>query len=157
MVDIISKRDGPRREDIEARRLIDENRGTIRALANRLTGGQFAAPKPAKAEPEAKGLIVHALGAARTIRDPKPYIRISPNSRVVVADADSGRQMQFLGEIRRMDGVRRFVLATKANGFFAPVEPEIGEALAGLDGVRLGGDYPEERLAAEIGERLGVT
>jgi hypothetical protein len=157
MVDIISKREGPRREDLAARRLIEQNRGAIRQLADQLTGGRLAAAPAPTAEPGTKGLIVHAVGAARAIRDPKPFVRISPNNRVVVVDADSGRQMHHVGEIRRADGVRRFVLATKANGFFTPVAAEISGALAVLDGTRIGNDYTEERLAAEIGERLGVA
>jgi len=157
MVDIIAKKDGPRREDLAARRLIEQNRGTIRQLADRLTGGQFSAPTAPRAEPETKGVIVHTARAARTIQDPKPFIRISPNNRVVIVDADTGRQLHYLGEIRRLDGVRRFVLATKANGFISPVDAEMGRALAELDGAHVGGDRTEARLAAEIGERLGVA
>ena len=41
MVDIISKRDGPRREDVAARRVLQENRGTIHKMMDHLTGGQL--------------------------------------------------------------------------------------------------------------------
>jgi hypothetical protein len=49
-----------------------------------------------------------------------------------------------------------FVLATKANGFFAPVDNTVAEALLELDGVRLGSTFSEEQLAADIGGKLGI-
>ena len=56
-----------------------------------------------------------------------------------------------------MDGERRFVLATRENGFFAPVDAEVAAALTGLDGMAVGGADGEERLAAEIRQHLGLS
>ena len=78
---------------------------------------------------------------------PRPYVRISPNDRVVIADQATGRQLQFLGQIRRENGVRRFALATSANGFFAEVEADTAAQLAELDGMALGRDYDEDASA----------
>lgn len=157
MVEIISKRRGPRREDLQAQRLIEQNRGTIERLADHLTGGarsSLRAQHPAEPRPE--GLIIHVLGKPTASDPPQPYVRISPNDRVILADADSGRQLHHLGELRRVDGERRFVLATRENGFFAPLDAQVGAVLADLDGATLGQDLDEERLAAAISERLGV-
>ncbi|MCB1353581.1 MAG: hypothetical protein KDK03_12680 [Rhodobacteraceae bacterium] len=160
MVDIISRRDGPRREDVAARRLISENSATIRKLADNLSGGGYSAgltrPKVPKA-PEASGLITHDLKAPRAKDEAKPFIRISVNNRVVMADMNSGRQLEFLGEIRREGGQRHFRLARKQNGFFSEMDEELSAALADLDGVMVGGSYPEKSLAADIGARLGLT
>ena len=48
MVDIISRKDGPRREDAAAKRMIDANRATITHLADRLTQGGYSAGIAAK-------------------------------------------------------------------------------------------------------------
>ena len=157
MVDIISKRDGPRREDVEAKRLIERNRGTIRKIADHLSAGQYSSSRAPRKEPEPSGLIIHVGGGTRTAANPSPYIRVSPNNRVVMVDYETGRQMHHLGDIRRLDGQRRFVVATKSNGFFSPVETEIGEALAELDGAVIEGAFTEEHLAAEIGKVLGLS
>lgn len=157
MVEIISKPRGPRREDVQARQLIERNRGTIQRLADQLTGGArpiSRARDPTGPRPE--GTIIHVLGQAPASDQPQPYVRISPNDRVILADADSGRQLHHLGELRRVDGERRFVLATRENGFFAPLDAQVGTVLADLDGARLGQGYDEERLTAAIRERLGV-
>ena len=45
MVEIISKRDGPRREDIQVKRLIEQNRSTIVRLADQISGGGYSASK----------------------------------------------------------------------------------------------------------------
>jgi len=158
VVEIISKRDGPRREDVRARRLIEENRGTIRKLADHLSGGRFSEsqkPKPAP-EPEPDGRIVHAVGTTRPDMQAEPYVRISPNDRVVLVDFATGRQMHHLGDLRRRDGARRFVLATRENGYFSPVEESLATALADLDGTTLDRARTARTLADEIGTRLGI-
>ena len=47
MVEIISKRDGSRREDAAMRRLIEQNRATITRLADHISGGSYSAGKAA--------------------------------------------------------------------------------------------------------------
>ncbi|MDX8443924.1 hypothetical protein [Mesorhizobium australafricanum] len=157
MVEIISKRDGSRREDAAIKRLIEQNRATITRLADHISGGSYSARKTAKPKPEAKGLIIHSVGSARPTADANPRIRISLNGRVIAVDENSGRQLHHIGDLRRRDGTDVFVLATKVNQYFSPVDEDIAAALADLDGGRLGPDYGEEQLAADIGNRLGMT
>ncbi len=156
-MDIISKRSGPRREDEAARRLVERNRHTIDRLADQLSNGAYSAGKRARTAdaPQASGLILSDLRAPRRPDDAKPYVRISPNRRVVVVDETTSRQMHHLGELRRIDGRWTFVLATRANGFFSPLDAGIAERLAALDGAVLGADRTEAGLAAEIGTLLG--
>ncbi len=156
-MDIISKRSGPRREDEGARRLISENRGTIERLADQLSSGAYSArkSKASPAAPEASGLIVSDLAAPRRSDAPKPYVRISPNRRVVIVDETTSRQMHHIGDLRRIDGRMVLVLATKANGFFTALEPDLSEALVSLDGAALDAVRTEAALAAEIGALLG--
>jgi hypothetical protein len=71
-------------------------------------------------------------------------------------DMNSARQLHHIGDIRRRDGIDIFVLATKSNGFFAPVDATIAEPLAAIDGVWLDAIYTEEKLAADIGVKLGI-
>lgn len=161
MVDIFSRGGSPRREDERARRLIGENRRTIERLADQISGGGYSMARAAKAErarePVPDGLAIHDLGAGRRAAEARPYLRISPNNRVVVVDEASGRQIHFLGELRRIDGQRRFVLATRANRFFTPVEEAIAAALADLDGRSVASDADRQALAAEIRGRLGFA
>ena len=156
MVEIISKRDGSRREDVAMKRLIEQNRATITRLADHISGGSYSAGKVPKPKPEAQGLIIHSVGSARPAVEASPRIRISLNGRVIMVDENSGRQLHHIGDLRRRDGSDVFVLATKANRYFSPVDEEIAAALADLDGGRLGPDYGEEQLAADIGNRLGM-
>lgn len=152
MAHIISRRDGPRREDVAARRLIDANRATIERLADQFSNGAYSARKAAAAapsEPQPEGLIIHAGGPAPA-GPPRPYVRVSPNKRVVVVDFETSRQMHHLGDIRRVDGAWRFVLATKANGYFQPAAAAVAERLGSLDGARMGGGRDDAALAAEI-------
>lgn len=161
MVDIISKRDGPRREDAAAKRLIDANRGTITRLADQLTSGGYSASRAAAASaaqplvPEGKIIRDLAAGSRRSEGKPKPMIKISVNNRVLVMDAASGRQMHFLGELRRRDGVTYFALATRENGFFSPVDAAILPLIEELDGVIIDQTCTEKALAGEIAGRLG--
>lgn len=157
MVHIISRSGGPRREDVEPRRLIEQNRGVIERLANQFSQGRYAENKRAKQPPQPDGLVIHAGRAAPVSDAPKPYLRISPNRRVVVVDGETGRQMSFLGEIRRRDGVLVFAVATRENGFFSPVDAGTAATLAALDGRRLGRDYGEDDLGAEIRRLLAIA
>jgi hypothetical protein len=158
MATIISRRSGPRKEDVAARRLIDSNRATIERLADTFTNGAWSARKAAAAsapqEPQAEGLII-SHGRAAPCGPAVPRIRISPNKRVVVMDEETSRQMHFLGEIRRVEGKWRFVLATKENGFFAPVDADIAASLAALDGAPMGAGRDDDTLAAELTALLG--
>jgi len=157
MVEIISKRDGSRREDAAIKRLIEQNRATITRLADHISGGGYSAGKAAKPKPEAKGLIIHAGGSTRPAADVNLRVRISLNGRVIAVDENSGRQLHHIGDIRRRDGNDVFVLATKANQYFSPVDEDIAAALADLDGRRLAPGHGEEQLAADIGNRLGMN
>lgn len=154
---ILSRGDSPRREDVAARRLIDANRATIEQLADRISNGAYSARKAAAqrpAEPEPEGLSIH-IGGAPAAAEPKPYVRVSPNKRVVVIDYETSRQMHHLGEVRRVDGVWRFVAATRANGFFSPLDDDIAALIAPLDGARMGTGRDDAALAAELSELLG--
>lgn len=146
-----------RREDVAARQLIERNRATIERLADQISGGGYSAMRHPRPAPQPAGLSIHDLGQPPAPAGPQPYVRISANDRVVLADGESGRQLHHLGEIRRVGGVRTFVLATAANGFFAPLDAEIAAGLAGLDGLGLTGEIGEERLAAEIATRLELA
>lgn len=157
MVDIISKRDGPRREDVAAKRLIDQNRPIIEGLANQLSGGNYAAMRQPPKPPQPDGFILHDLGAgpvAETVY--RPYVRISVNNRVVLVDGATNKQLHFLGEVRDGPVHRQFVLATSENKFFSPLDDELSQKLADIDHRVINADYAEEDLAAEIGERLDL-
>lgn len=157
MIEIVSKRNGPRREDEAARRLIEANRPTIERLANHFSGGTWSqrhAPKPAA---EAEGLIIHTARAATTDAPPKPFLRLAVNGRVSMVDANSGRQMHHIGEVRRRDGRTTFRLATRDNGFFSPVDDTLAAALADLDGQPVEDRAAERSLIDAIGGRLGIA
>lgn len=157
MVDIISKRDGPRREDAYVRQLVEQNRATITRIADHLSGGSYSAGRAPRPVPQqAESRIIHAYSSARPIGDVEARVRISLNRRVVVVDDNTGRQLHHLGELRRREGKDVFVLATAANGFFSPVDDGIGAALLELDGKPLGQGYGEDELAADIGTKLGM-
>lgn len=159
MVEIITKRTGARREDIAARNQLEKNWGTIERLADHLSNGAYSASKaPKTADPagSTSGTSVHVVGTAAKAQPARPYIRISPNDRVVVVDGDSGRQLHFLGDIRTGTAGRCFVLASQANGAFAPLDPALAERLADLDGEPVRTDDDEARLSALIGERLDL-
>ena len=158
MVEIISRRDGPRPEDARLKSLIENNRPTITRIADHLTQGGFSASRAAKLAPapapERAG--VHFVGGGiAPARKARPVVRATLNGRVVVVDDESGRQLHHLGEIRRRDGSLWFVLATAANRFPAPVAVEIAEAIEDLDAAELAANGGEEALVAEIAQRLG--
>ena len=156
MVDIISKRDGPRREDVAARRVLQENRGTIHKMMDHLTGGQLKSQAQRTPTPEPEGLIIHS-GRVIDSREPaRPYVRISVNGRVVVADQETSKQLHFLGEIRGARRSQHFVLATKENGFFALIDNELGTKLADLDGCSITSAFSEDDLIDALTKRLGI-
>lgn len=160
MVDIISGRSGPRAEDERARRLIEANRPTIERLADQLSGGAWSARRRAKPEePRPEGLIIHSAPARIPDAPPQPFVRIALNGRVSLVDANTGKQMHHLGDLRRRDGREAFRLATRENGFFSPVAPDIAAALSDLDGRDLDGRDRaggERALIADISARLEI-
>lgn len=157
MVDIVSRRSGPRAEDERARRLIEANRPTIERLADHFSNGAWSARKTARpTEPQPEGLIIHAARATATEAPPKPFVRVAVNGRVSLVDANTGRQMHHLGDLRRRDGRDAFVLATRENGFFSPVAAEIAAALAEFDGREAAGRDGERALTEAIAARLDI-
>lgn len=157
MVEIISKRDGPRREDVQVKRLVEQNRATITRLADQISSGGYSARKAPREAPKAQGLIFHQVTAGSPAAEPDPHVRISLNGRVVIVDQNCGKQLHHIGEIRSKNGLEVFVLATRANGFFSPVNDEIAEALVELDGTTIEASGSEEQLAVAIGARLGFA
>ena len=157
MVEIISKRDGPRREDAQVKRLIEQNRSTIVRLADQISGGGYSASRKPRQQPKAEGLIIHVGGGAAAVTEAKPSIHVTMNGRVISKDQNTGRQLHHIGDIRDRGGDQVFVLATKQNGFFSPVDEIVAEALADMDGSRLAATYTEEQLAFDIGAKLGIN
>lgn len=157
-MDIISKRDGPRREDVEAKRHINRNWGTIEKLADQISGGRYSADKARKAAPppQASGKIIIDQAARAAPDETKAYLRISTNGRVVVADQNSGRQLNFLGQLKRIDGAIRFVIATKENGFFSPLDDDTYKLIADLADTAINRDYSEKDLEQELQKRLNI-
>jgi len=156
MVYIISKQDGPRREDVAAKDFIDKNRTKIDALANHLTGGRWGElrnPTPPP-EPQPSGKLWYTPQGR--LPEVEPYVRISLNGRVVVADLASGRQLHFVGELRGRGQSRHLALATRANGLFDPLDEGIYKALADLEGMLVPDEASEERLEGIIAARLGL-
>jgi hypothetical protein len=156
MVEIFSKKDGPRREDAQVKRLIEQNRGVITKLADQFSGGRYSESKKPKPVPQAEGLIIHIGGSAKPAPLPEPNIRVTANGRVISVDAGSGRQLLHIGDIRDIRGSRIFKLATTANGFIAPLDEVAVELLADVDGVLLGSSYSDKDLATDIGLRLDI-
>ncbi|MCV3274266.1 hypothetical protein [Roseobacter sinensis] len=160
MVDIFSKKEGPRREDVAAKRIISENRQTIHRLADQISNGGFsrsrAAMAKAKEAPKPQGLSIHLLGGTGKAVDPEPVFKISLNGRVVIMDANSGKQLVFLGEMRRKDSQKYFALATKKNGFLSPLDDETQDRLRDLDGVILETGEIEDKFSDVMKDRLGL-
>ncbi|MDU9004463.1 hypothetical protein [Sedimentitalea todarodis] len=160
MVDIFSKKDGPRREDVAAKRLISENRTTIHRLADQFSGGEFSrsrtAMAKAKEEPKADGLSIHIMGGPSSPTPPEPAVRVSLNGRVIVVDANAGKQMQFLGQMRVKNGQKFFALATKENGFVSPVDDDVEHLLADLNGIVIESDDIENKFVGVIKDRLNL-
>jgi hypothetical protein len=157
-MDIHSRRSGPRAEDKQAKDHIQRNWGTIEKLADTLSGGKYSADKARKAAPppQAQGLIIVDQARPRLPDVPIPYLRISINGRVVLADTTSGLQLHFLGQIKRRDGLMQFTLATTENGFIAPLDPELYDKIADLANRTINRAYSEDDLAQDIKTRLQV-
>ena len=158
-MDIISKKSGPRAEDQHAKQHLQRNWGTIEKLADTLSGGKYSADKAKKAAapPQAKGLIFVDQARPRLADNPVPYLRISTNGRVVLADTSSGIQMHFLGELKRVNGEVRFTIATKENGYFTPLDNEMAEKIADLANLPVNRSYSEDDLAQAIKTRLQIA
>ncbi|WP_227269287.1 hypothetical protein [Roseobacter weihaiensis] len=160
MVDIFSKKEGPRREDVVAKRIISENRQTIHRLADQISGGGFsrsrAAMTQAKEAPKSDGLSIHLLERTSRPAEPEPVLKISLNGRVVIMDANSGKQLVFLGEMRRKNGQKYFALATKKNGFFSPLDEETHDRLTEFDGVIIETRDIEDKFSDVMKDRLGL-
>lgn len=156
MVDIISKRDGPRREDAEIRQFLGQNRSIITRLADQISNGQYSRSKRPKPTPQPEGLIIHIGDRPAAEPELQPRIRITANGRAIAVDTVSSRQLVHFGDIRQTGSVRTFVLATAANGYVAPLDGETVDALADIDGVLIGPSYDAGELAADIGRRLDI-
>lgn len=158
-MDIISRKSGPRAEDQQAKQHLQRNWGTIEKLADTLSGGKYSADKAKKAAPapQAQGLIIVDQARPRVADEPVPYLRISVNGRVVIADVGSGVQMHFLGQLKRVNGEVRFVVATAENGFFTPVDPVLYDKIADLANRAVNRTYSEDDLASDIKSRLQIT
>ncbi len=157
-MDIFSKKSGPRAEDVQARQHLQRNWGTIEKLADTLSGGKYSADKAKRAAPppQPDGLIIVDQAGPRVADEPEPYLRISSNGRVVVADAHSGVQIHFLGQLKRIDGAVRFLLASAENGFISPLAPDLQTQIEDLAGQVINRDYTEEELARDLKSRLGI-
>jgi hypothetical protein len=156
MVHIISKRDGPHWEEVAAKDFIQKNRAKINALANHLTAGRWQElrnPAP-PSQPQPSGKL-WSTPPGRP-KEAEPYVRVSLNGRVVIADLASGRQLHFVGELRGKGQSRYFALATRENGLFEPLDDGLHKVLADLEGVSVPDDVSEERLEQIIAGRLGL-
>lgn len=158
-MDIFSKKSGPRAEDVQARQHLQRNWGTIEKLADTLSGGKYSADKAKRAAPppQPDGLIIVDQARPRLADAPEPYLRISANGRVVVADIHSGIQVHFLGQLKRVDGAVRFLLASAENGFISPLAPDLQVKIEDLAGQVINRDYSEGDLARDLKSRLGIA
>ena len=158
-MDILSRLSSERPEDKQAQAHIKRNWGTIEKLADTLSGGKYSADKAKQAAPppQAQGLIIVDQARPRLPDAPVPYLRISMNGRVVLADTSSGIQLHFLGQIKRVNGVQRFVLATAENGFIAPLEPDLSDKIADLANLTINRSYTEDDLARDLRTRLQIA
>ena len=155
-MDIFSKQSGQRPEDEQARRHLQKNWGTIQKLADTLSGGKYSEGRKKKEAPQAQGLIFMDQ-AARPVADaPDPYLRISANGRVVIADTNSGLQLHFLGQLKRVDGNVQFIIATAENGFFTPLDASLHDQIADLANRVVNRGYSEEDLAQDLKARLKI-
>lgn len=154
MVEIFSKRNEPGRDEARFRKVVQENRSTIVRLADQLSQGAYSASKKPKPTPQPEGLIIHVGSAPAKPDVVEPHVRVSHNSRVILMDLASGRQLEHLGELRRFGDALCFVLATRENGFFSPLDDEIVERIGDLDGIYIDADFPEEKLCTALVDRL---
>ena len=99
---------------------------------------------------------IHILGGGNKAVKPDPIVRISINHRVIVVDARSGKQLQYLGEMRFQGSQKYFALATGSNGFYATVDEETEHLLSDLNGVIIESDSIQDAFIGVIKERLGL-
>lgn len=160
MVDIISRKSGPRREDVNAQRIINKNWPTISRLADQISNGGYTRSRQAIANarksPEPEQSNLHIVGGASRAVEPEPIVRISVNNRVIVMDMRSGKQLQYLGELRFRGNQKYFSLATEKNQFFATVDDETEQKLADLDGVLIESDDIQTKFVLVIKNRLNL-
>jgi hypothetical protein len=158
-LDILARLSSERPEDKRAQAHIKRNWGTIEKLADTLSGGKYSADKAKQAAPppQAQGLIIIDQARPRVADVPVPYLRISVNGRVVLADSSSSIQLHFLGQIKRVNGEQRFVIATAENGFVAPLDSAICEKIADLADLTINRSYSEDDLAEAIKTRLQIA
>lgn len=157
MTEFFSKSSEPSRHDARIREVLQRNRSTIVRLADQFSQGAYSASRKPREEPKPEGLIIHTGAGSRRTEVPEPYVKLAINGRVLVVDGASARQMLHLGDVRRAGGESRFRLATRDNGFFSPVDADVSDALADLDGRVIGGAFPEPMFLAEIARRLGLA
>jgi hypothetical protein len=153
MVEIISKSNGPRREDAAAKQFIRENAGTINKIAQQLSGGRMRSLSNAESIPAPQAPRRGPAAASRDA-EKRPYVKVSLNGRVIAVDFNNGRQLRHFGEIRGQGPTRRFLLATSENRFFTPLDDDLLALLRDLDGASMPDEAAEENLVQEIGARL---
>lgn len=157
-MEIISKKEGLGRDESTIKRVLQENRGTINRLADHLTQGAWSSmrarpPQPPQEAPSRSFGYVPTSDEREII----PHVRISPNDRVILMDAATSRQIAFLGVITGRRQERRFVLATKANGFSAVLDDDQASLLGGLDGFQISRPDDEDVLVDRISEAFKIT
>lgn len=101
-------------------------------------------------QPKPEGLIIHDMKARPATDAPQPYVKVSINNRVVLVDKSTGRQLALLGEIRGNFLSRRFLPATKENGYLTPLDADMAAAIGDLDGKELSATFTERDLAAAL-------
>ena len=159
MVTIISKQEGPSRKEAELKHSLRQNRATIEGMAGALKRG----PMAHLAKPETPQ--VQAPASTKTViyrktsseGEARPYVRVSMNGRVVLVDYETGNQLHHIGDVRGKREAAKFALATKENGFFAPVADEIRDALKGLDGTLMPDRDAEEKFKTDVATALGLA
>ncbi|ASJ74861.1 hypothetical protein [Granulosicoccus antarcticus] len=160
MVDIISRKSGPRREDVDAKRVINKNWPTISRLADQISNGGYSRSRKtlaeAKKSPAPLQSNLHIVGGSSKTLTPEPMVRVSMNNRVIVMDVRSGKQLDYLGAIRFQGNQKYFALATSANDFFATVDEETEQKLADLDGVVIESDEIQLKFIEVIKNRLDI-
>lgn len=156
MVEIISKSNGPRREDAAAKHFLRENSETINKIAMQLSGGRLRG-LPSK-EARNTAVVSKRIRSAPS-RDAvkSPYTKVSLNGRVIAVDFNSGRQLHYLGELRGVGASRKFVLASVENGVFAPLADDLVSILRQLDGWPAPDDSAQEELVQKIDALLGFS
>lgn len=157
MVEIIVKSDGPRREDVPLKRFLRENRATITRLADHLSNGRYSESKVQQEKPQAGNHIIIGCNGSSAATEVCARVRSTRNGRVIAVDENLGKQLHHIGQIARKNNETLFLLVTKANGFFAPVDDEIADRLSDLDGKPIRSEKDEDEIVAEIGRRLGMV